>query len=292
MGDKIVLVTGVTGRQGGAAARYLLKNGWRVRGLTRNTKTSKSVSLKGLGVEMVQGDMEKQETLRSAMEGVYGVFSVQNYWEKGIGYEGEVRQGVNLVTAAKKAGVQHFVQTSIASVDEVPECMHWKSKRDIEAMVREAGLPATMLRSVFYMDNFIDPQFGPVLMLRAVLGCLKSNTRFHMIATDDIGALAAHVFNHPERFVDKHWDIAGDVLTKSEMAQIYAEITGNPVPKMPLPLFMMKLMNREMANQFEANNKGVWSFPIKPIRNVYPELMTWKDFCLKYVVGWRKDKEA
>lgn len=98
MADKIVLVTGATGRQGGATARHLLKQGWRVRGLTRNPESPAAKRLTRSGVEMVYGDMEKPETLRAAMRNVYGVFSVQNFWEKGVGYEGEVRQGKHVVT--------------------------------------------------------------------------------------------------------------------------------------------------------------------------------------------------
>ncbi len=72
--DKIILVTGATGRQGGVVARELLERGYVVRGLTRNTESDRAKSMSELGVEMVQGDFDDEASLLAAMDGVYGVF--------------------------------------------------------------------------------------------------------------------------------------------------------------------------------------------------------------------------
>src|SRR4051794_12036467 len=109
--DKIILVTGATGQQGGATARHLLAQGWRVRAFVRNPAAAQA--LQQAGAELVQGDMNDAASLEAAMQGVYGVFSVQAHTSD------ETRQGKNVADAAKAAGVQHLVYTSVGGADEL-----------------------------------------------------------------------------------------------------------------------------------------------------------------------------
>src|SRR5688500_20157422 len=103
MNNKIIAVTGATGQQGNAVARKLLADGWKVRALTRDTDKHAAQELKSLGAELVAGDMENRTELEAAFEGAYGVFSVQNFWLPGVGFEGEIIQGKNVADAAKAA---------------------------------------------------------------------------------------------------------------------------------------------------------------------------------------------
>jgi len=105
--DKTVLVTGATGRQGGAVIRHMLRNEWKLRALTRSPKAPAAQELTRQGVEVVQGDLEDAASLERAARGTYGVYSVQDFWS--VGAKREVDQGKNLASAAKKAGVEHFV---------------------------------------------------------------------------------------------------------------------------------------------------------------------------------------
>ncbi len=98
--SQTILVTGATGRQGGAVARHLLRGGWRVRALTRDPESLGARALSELGMEVVRGDMARKETLLPALEGVYGVFSVQDHGASGAGEE--VRQGMNMANAAQE----------------------------------------------------------------------------------------------------------------------------------------------------------------------------------------------
>src|SRR5690242_5117822 len=102
-GDRLVLVTGATGRQGGSVIRHMLPKRWKLRALTRDSNTNAAQELLRKGIEVVNGDLEKPATLGLALRGVYGVFSVQDFWS--VGARREVQQGKNLADAAKKAGV-------------------------------------------------------------------------------------------------------------------------------------------------------------------------------------------
>lgn len=123
---KIVLVTGATGTQGGAVARELVDRGYAVRGLTRNPDSERATALTELGIEVVKGDFDDAASLNVAMEGVYGVFAVTNYWEHG--FDREVAHGKQLVDAAEKAGIKHFVFTSVAGADAGTGLPHFESR--------------------------------------------------------------------------------------------------------------------------------------------------------------------
>ncbi len=74
---RTIVVTGATGRQGGALARRLVRDGWRVRALNRDANSKKARALRGAGIDVVQGDMSDEASLAAAFAGAHGVYSVQ-----------------------------------------------------------------------------------------------------------------------------------------------------------------------------------------------------------------------
>ena len=144
--DKTVLVTGATGRQGGAVVRHMLAKRWKLRALTRKTSSHAAQALARQGVEVVQGDLEDPSSVASASAGVYGVYSVQDFWAAGA--RREVQQGKNVPDTAKKAGVKHFVYSSVGGAERNTGIPHWESKWEIEKHIRSLGLPATVLGPV------------------------------------------------------------------------------------------------------------------------------------------------
>ena len=149
---RVILVSGATGQQGGSVARNLLEWGFAVRALTRDAEKAAARELADLGAEVVGGDLEDRASIERVLDGVYGVFSVQQFWE--VGVEGEVRQGILLADAAKEAGVEHFVYSSVGSAHRDTGIPHFDSKWDVEEHVRASGVPYTVLRPVFFMQNW------------------------------------------------------------------------------------------------------------------------------------------
>src|SRR5687767_439920 len=97
---KSILVTGATGKQGGAVVRHLSKQServdapFRVRAFTRDPSKESARRLRSEGVEVVQGDLDDAVSVERALEGADGVYSVQNFWE--TGFDREVEQGIRL----------------------------------------------------------------------------------------------------------------------------------------------------------------------------------------------------
>lgn len=196
--DKIILVTGATGKQGGATARYLLKAGVQVRALTRKPNSNSAKALRELGMEVVQGNLNDVHSLDQAMQGVYGVFSVTNFWEMGTGKK-EVIQNKNLTDCAQKHRVQHFVLASIARCDDNPNLAHFVTKYECEKYIQHSGLPYTFLRAVYFMDNLKPKAQGATFHWAVLPDILGNKTSLQMISTDDIGWFAANAFIHPEQ---------------------------------------------------------------------------------------------
>ena len=153
MNNKIIAITGATGQQGGAVARKLLAEGWQVRALTRDINKPAALELKSLGAELVAGDMDNRAELGAAFKGAYGVFSVQNFWLPNVGYEGEIKQGKVVADAAKSAGVQHLVYSSVGSAHRGMGQKHFESKWIIEQYTQSLGIPFTILRPAAFMEN-------------------------------------------------------------------------------------------------------------------------------------------
>ncbi len=229
--ERLVLVTGATGRQGGAVARNLLGRGFRVRVLTRDPQKPSARSLAERGAEVVRGDLEDRSSVDLALEGVYGVFSVQNPLEAGM--EGEIRQGKALADAAKAAGVEHFVFSSMGSAHRVTGIPTFESKWEVEEHIRGTGLPYTVLRPVFFMQNW--EMMRDQILAGTLAQPLDPDKPLQQISTEDIGAFAAMAFDDPDRWIGREMDIAGDELTMVQTAQTFGRVIGRKVDYYQIP---------------------------------------------------------
>ena len=186
-GDKTILVTGATGRQGGAVIRHMLPNGWKLRALTRNPNGYTAKQLSGQGVEIVQGDLEDPASLERAARGVYGIYSVQDFWA--VGFRREVQQGKNLADIAKKTGVTHFVYSSVGGAERNTGIPPWETKWEIEKHIRQLGLPATVFRPAGFMEIYHMLELEVGLLIGRFLDPVRHDKTYQSIATDDIGTL-------------------------------------------------------------------------------------------------------
>jgi len=269
--DKAVLVTGATGRQGGAVIRHMLAKGWKLRALTRNRASFAATELARQGVEVVQGDLEDPLSLDRACRGTYGIYSVQDFWS--VGAKREVQQGKNLADAAKKAGAQHFVFSSVGGAERNTGIPHWESKWEIEKHIRQLGLAATIFRPASFMETYhiLEVEVG---ILQGRLGDpIRGDKPYQTIATDDIGAFVALAFERPKDFMGRELEIAGSELTNLEAAQVFSRVLGKPVRFRRLPLPMVRLvLGREFYAMFRWFNEEGYKADIADLRSRYPEV--------------------
>jgi len=281
-----ILVMGATGRQGGATARHLLSLGFSVDAFTRNPDKASAHLLARKGARILTGDMDDRSSLERALKGADGVFAVQNYWEHGG--EGEIHEGRLLIQAAKEAGVKHFVYTSVASADRETKIPHIESKRIIESYLKASGLPYTILRPVFFMDNF-DAKREEILQGRLSLP-LPADCKVQMIATDDIGAFAALAFTDPQSFLGKTLEIAGAELTPAQAAELFSEGLEREVRYEEASLDALRESSPEAWKTFSWLKEKGYEVDVAALHGSYPFLKTFGEWI--HATGWDKEGEA
>ncbi|MFF5076169.1 NmrA/HSCARG family protein [Actinoplanes sp. NPDC000266] len=219
-----VLVVGATGQQGGAVTRALRAAGIPVRALVRDP--AKTVD----GADVVVGDLEDRDSLRKAAGGAGAVFSMQMppLKDGSFDFDGELRQAVNLIEAAREAGVPHFVHSSVSGSRRLPGDERWApmrpyyaAKAGIEDRVKEAGFPFwTLIRPGFFMENFLPSQayLLPRGLEGGIVTTLKPRTRLSLVAVDDIGTTVAAAVADPYAWNEVELELASDHLTLTEIA--------------------------------------------------------------------------
>ncbi|UUZ73946.1 NmrA/HSCARG family protein [Polaromonas sp. P1(28)-8] len=216
---KLIAVIGATGQQGGAVVRALQARGqFKVRALTRNPGKHT-----GLADEVVAADLSRPETLKAAFEGAHGVFLVTNFWEEGTD---ELAQATAAVRAAKDAGIQHFIWSTLPDVEAISggefHVPHFAGKGKIDRIVQEAGfVNHTFVIAPMYYQNLVgalapqkqkDGSLGWALPLHPDVRCI------HMGDISELGNIVAGAFAHPE--VAGHGEylpLVGDFMSFNEI---------------------------------------------------------------------------
>lgn len=287
MNNKIIAVTGATGQQGGAVARKLLADGWKVRALTRDVDKPAAQELASLGAEVVSGDMDERAQLDAAFEGAYGVFSVQNFWLPNVGFEGEIRQGKNVADAAKAAGIQHLVYSSVGSAHRGMGQKHFDSKWQIEQYIQALDIPYTILRPVAFFDNF---NWERALILNGTFNALglRPEKERQLIAVEDIAVFVALVLANPSDYLGKTIELAGDALTESQLADTFAKVIGRPV-NLTMPTGEGGWGEQEeMTAMFNFFNGEAYQADIPALRKLHPGLLTLEQWLRKN--GWENQQ--
>src|SRR6202050_3094796 len=268
--NRTILITGVTGNQGGAVANALKGTGFHLRGLTRKPDSERAAALARHDVDLVKGDLDDETTLRRALAGAWGVFSVQNSLEAGI--EREEAQGKRLATLAREAGVEHFVYTSVGSAHKRTGIPHFDNKWRIEETVRGLGFPShVILRPVFFMENLLAP-FS--LQGSTLAWALGQGTRLQMIAVDDIGWFGAREFTDATALNRREIDLAGDLRTMPEAAEILTETLRRPIAFAQTPIEQVQQYSKKVALMLQWFDRVVYSADIAGLEREFGRPLT------------------
>lgn len=287
--DQLIVVTGATGRQGGAVARRLLSKGWSVRALTRDVSKPAADALAEAGAVLFRADNDDRASLDAAFRGAYGVFSVQNFWLPNVGAEGEVRQGKAIADAAQAAGVEHFVYSSVGAAHRGAGQAHFASKYEIEQYLVLLGLPHTILRPVYFMENFNRSRPDITNGTYTGLG-LRSEKGVQMIAVDDIGAFAALAFEDRPGFLGRTLELAGDELTEPQIAEALTKVIGRPVTLSAPQTPEGTNLTAERIAMFEFFNGQGYDADIPALRKLHPTLKPFEQWLR--AAGWEHAIEA
>ena len=259
---KVIAVLGATGGQGGGLCRAILADpsgGFSCRAITRDPNKDKAKALAAAGADVVAGDLDDVESLKKAFAGAHGVFAVTNFWEH-FSAEKEKAQAKNVAEAAKAAGVQHVIWSTLedtrkwmpADDTRMPMLQgsyrvpHFDAKAEANAFF--AGVPTTFLWTTFYWDNLY--LFGLAPKNREdgkyAWAFPLGNAKMAGIAVEDIGKCAYGIYKAGGQYIGKTVGIMGEAISVEDMGkELTAQLGIGPVT----------------YNAVDANTYRSWGFP-------------------------------
>jgi uncharacterized protein YbjT (DUF2867 family) len=218
---KLIAVIGATGQQGGAVVRALQAGGqFKVRALSRNPDKHRE-----LADEVVKADLSRPETLRAAFEGAHGVFLVTNNWEPGTD---ELKQATAAVSAARDAGVKHFIWSTLPDVEAISggkfDVPHFTGKAKVDSVVKEAGFANhTFVIAPFYYGNLtgiLAPQKQADGSVGWALPLDPTVRVIHMGDITELGDIVAGAFEHPDEAGNgEYLPLVGDFMSFNEIVE-------------------------------------------------------------------------
>lgn len=244
---KLITVFGATGSQGGGLVQAILNDTggeFSVRAVTRDPGSDKAKALAAAGAEVVEGNIDDYQSIKSALTGAYGAYFVTFFWDH-FSPEKEMEQASAMAKAADEAGLKHVIWSSLEDTrnwvplddDSMPtlngkyKVPHFDGKGESEKFFTERNLPVTFLYASFYWDNMIHFGLGPkrgedgTLAIAFPLG----DKKMAGISADDIGKCAYGIFKEGDKVFGQTIGIAGDQLTCTEMAEALTEALGEKV---------------------------------------------------------------
>ena len=240
--SRTILVTGATGKQGGAVVDALLalQTTFEILALTRNpsSESGKALAAKYPTIKVVGGDLDEPEAIfKSLSSKPWGVFALQLSIGPGATPEREVAQGKALIDASIANGVKHYVQASAARNGNPPEASPvpaLQTKHEIEKYlfekVKSSNMTYTVLRPVVFFDNLKSDNVEGPTFAAVMKYYVPASKPVAYIATADIGWFAADAFANPDKYKNRGLDLMGDAMTYPEFASRFKAKTGKQLP--------------------------------------------------------------
>lgn len=217
-----ILVTGATGLVGRHVVDQLVQRGADVRALVRNPSKAAFAP----GVDVVQGDLLDVDALRAAFEGVSTLFLLNAVVPE------EFTQALVTLNLAREAGIERVVYLSVIHADRYVNVPHFAGKYGVERMIEQLGIPATILRPAYFMDN--DRTVQDVVFQYGVYPMPVGGRGLAMVDARDIGEIAAIELLRRERAAGplplERIDVVGpDTLTGPQVAAIWSDVLQRPI---------------------------------------------------------------
>ncbi|MBV9073416.1 MAG: NmrA/HSCARG family protein [Acidobacteria bacterium] len=265
-----VLVTGSTGKQGGAVVRRLLARGHSVRALTRKPDSAAAHRLRELGVEVVIGSMEDRASMLRATAGVDAVFLVTTPFESG--HESECWQGRSVADAAKASGVRHLVYSSVPQARHRTGVPLFEAKASVEAYIQSCGILYTIVAPAFFMENLSGPYYLPGFHEGRFTIPLSPACNLQMISVDDVAAFATLVLEDGQTFHKRRIELASAEHNPEEIAQILTRAMCRKIHYFRTPMQELFAWSKDLAMVYSCLDHSGTDIDIPALVRSYPQV--------------------
>lgn len=266
--QKTVLITGITGNQGSAAAKHILNEGNSVIGLTRNKNSENAKLWKAKGVNIVEGNLNEPDLFKNHLDNVDAIFLVQGLQGK----NDEIKQAKQFIDAIEPQSKAHFIYSSVLGADLKTGVPHFDSKFEIENYLKSKNLSFTILRPASFYENHLMPQVANAIRKGKYVSPLNKTCKQQMIGVDDIGKITAQVISNRSGYEGKTISIATDEWQIGDIPEAFSKVIQKPVKYKKLPGFITRLaMGKDLSKMFKYMNKNDFSVVnnIESIKNEF-----------------------
>ncbi|KAH7126077.1 hypothetical protein EDB81DRAFT_846736 [Dactylonectria macrodidyma] len=244
--SKLITVFGATGNQGGSVIEAILRDStlskeFKIRAITRDVTKPSAQALAAKGIEVVAADMSSADALAPAVAGAHTIFLVTNFWET-FSADVEIAQGKAVTDAAKAAGVQHLIFSSLLNTTEtsggkLPNISHFDSKSKIEEYIRSTGIPATFVLPGLFMTNLFEwfrkDDKGEYTM---ALPVSPEKAQVPLLdASGDTGKFVAAAIRHHPQTLGTRIYATTNYYTPAQIAAEFSEVINKPAVAIQIP---------------------------------------------------------
>jgi uncharacterized protein YbjT (DUF2867 family) len=245
----MILLTGVTGKTGGATLQALLamaRSGQKIplRAIVRTPE--KAAAVKAEGVEVLVGDVTDPAVVARGLEGVEKALLIAPNGEHQFAMEKQ------FVDAALKAGLKHLVKMSSIEATAVAKSPIARIHYESEQYIQQSGITWTFIKPTFFMQNFL-----------ANAGTIKEQGKFFLPMGDgrvatvdcrDIGAVTAAVLAGGDHG-NRRYELTGpEVLSFHDMAKCFTQVLGREISYVPMPMEAYRgVLGKFLTNEWHLN---------------------------------------
>lgn len=280
----MILITGATGNIGKELVPLLLQNEQSIRVLVRDER---KVTHLDSCIQRTIGDWDKPETLMRAMAGVERIFLVTF----------QTHHDINVIEAAKRAGVQHIVKLStLEATDHKIRVGKWHYER--EELIRASGLDWTFLRPGMFMSNSIEWWAESIKGQGSVFFPGGKKGKVGPVDPRDVAEVAALALTQPGHSGQAYELTGSGLFTIGEMVQVISQVLGKPIQYVDIPpiaakLFMLKsgmdraLVNAlmEMLASLRRNEGAIVTDTVRRVTGHPPRMF--EAWCREHIVAFR-----
>jgi uncharacterized protein YbjT (DUF2867 family) len=271
-------VTGASGNQGSATARYIAENGFRVKALARDPASRAAEKLKHQNIEVVQGDLNEPLSYKSHLKDIEGAFAL---FISTKGVKKEIWQGKTFIDSAKEMNVPFILYTSVIGADSGSGIPHWESKNEIERYLKDSGISYTIIRPSYFYQNFLFAEVHKRIVKGKLVTPVKKDKLFQLISTEDVGRIAAHILVNKEKYNHRTIPIAADEMDMQTAAKTFSEVLEKPVSYSQLPGLLTRIfMGADLHTMFTYmnNNDMLFVKNMQELKTEYPFLSSFKEW--------------
>jgi uncharacterized protein YbjT (DUF2867 family) len=215
----MILITGGTGTAGSEISKALQTLGARHRSLVRNRV--KSAGTAGPGVELVEGDLSRPETLEAPLAGVERALLLTAVSPDSL------EQAKNFIRAAKRAGVGHVVKFSVFGASPQAPYFFGRQHGEAESELEDSGVPFTMLRPNGFYQNFLGN--AATIQSQGAIYAPAGDMKFSTVDARDIAAVAARVLTENGHKGQRYTITGPDALSYADIAERFSRVLGRKI---------------------------------------------------------------